>query len=501
MGYTQGSRVLMLGIDAGDVNIIRSSLDTLPRLRQLFADGPVSKLQSSAALTSSVWPTFSTGTPPGQHGSYYPMQWDPAAMTLRRVAADWIDYEPFWYALARQGKHITTLDVPFSLPSRLERGVEVQNWGSQECLGPFGSNRPELAREIRKRFGEHPMGSDVPIEEPAHKLELLRNNLVAGARRKGELARWLMETTRWDLFITVFAECHRGGHTLQPGSRPAAVPPNALSEVYQAVDRAIGHILDGVDRETTTIVVFSVHGMRANLTQEHFVLPLMERINATFETGGMGSAATAPEVKSNPMRILRAAIPPRLQYGIAKAVPAGARDWVVRRAYCGGLDWKKTLGFALPGSGEGYLRYNMAGREMQGSLQRGSERHQRYEKWLTDSLLSFKDARTHAPIVKEVVFAHDAYPGPRSGYLPDAIILWNDLMPAQEIYSDRLGRLSASLTTGRTGEHQPEGFAVVAGDRRGLEEAPRLEHASDFAGLVRHLLHRTGSTRTSATSV
>jgi predicted AlkP superfamily phosphohydrolase/phosphomutase len=494
----------MIGIDAGDVNIIRSSLDTLPRLRQLFADGPVFKIHCSAALTSSVWPTFSTGKPAGEHGAYYPMQWDPAAMSLRRVAADWIDYEPFWYELARQGRYITTLDVPFMLPSRLERGIEVLNWGSQECLGTFDSNRPDLAREIRKRFGEHPMGSDVPIEEPAHKLELLRNNLVTGARRKGELARWLMETTRWDLFITVFAECHRGGHTLwpQPGSRTAAVPANALLEIYQAVDRTIGHILDGVDLETTTVVVFSVHGMRPNLTQEHFVLPLMQRINAAFETGGATGLPAPEKVKSNPTRRLREAIPPRLQYRIAKAVPAGARDWVVRRAYCGGLDWTKTFGFALPGSGEGYLRFNLAGREMQGALQRGSERHSRYEKWLTESLLGFRDARTNAPIVKDLVFAHDAYPGPRSGYLPDAIILWNDLPPAQEIYSDRLGRLSATLTTGRTGEHRPEGFAVIGGDRRCIEQVPRLEDAGDFAGLVRHILRRTGSEhRTSAASI
>jgi len=211
------NKVLRIGIDAGDLDFIRSSLNTLPRFRQLFADGVLFKLGSTAeTLTSSVWPTFSTGTLPGEHGAYYPMQWDPSANTLRRVAPDWIYYEPFWYELARQGKRVAVLDVPFSLPSRLGHGVEVINWGSQECLGPFSSNHPELAREVRRRFGKHPMGNEIPVQESTARLGLSSKNLVGGARRKSELSRWLMNTTDWDLFITVFAECHRGGHTLWP---------------------------------------------------------------------------------------------------------------------------------------------------------------------------------------------------------------------------------------------------------------------------------------------
>ena len=72
-------------------------------------------------LTSSVWPTFATGTPPGEHGIYYPMQWDPDSMRLRRVTADWLYYEPFWYELARQGTKVTVLDAPFTMPSGLTR--------------------------------------------------------------------------------------------------------------------------------------------------------------------------------------------------------------------------------------------------------------------------------------------------------------------------------------------------------------------------------------------
>jgi hypothetical protein len=192
------------------------------------------------------------------------------------------------------------------------------------------------------------------------------------------------------------------------------------------------------------------------------------------------------------MRFLRQAIPPQVQRSIARAVPAEVRDWVVRRSFCGGLDWTRTHGFALPSSGEGYLRLNLAGREAQGSLEAPGDE---YRSRLREGILSFKDTATGEPIAKDVVFTAGMYPGTRSGLLPDAVILWNDLPPATEIVSEKLGRITAKLATGRTGEHHPEGFAVLAGDTRGLGTVPPLEQAADFAQFARAVLLAESATR------
>ena len=79
----------------------------------------------------------------------------------------------------------------------------------------------------------------------------------------------------------------------------------------------------------------------------------------------------------------------------------------------------------------------------------------------------------------------DLYPGPRCRYLPDLIVLWDDVLPTTEIRSDGLGRFRGRLTTGRTGDHRPGGFAVVLGSPPG---APPIEHVADFASFVRSLL-------------
>lgn len=495
MARENGGKVVMIGIDACDIDFIESSLEHLPRFQQLFADHPPVRTESTAGtLTSTVWPTFATGRMPGEHGVYYPMQWDAAAMKLRRVTPDWLSYEPFWYELARQGRKVTVLDMPFSLPSKLENGVEILNWGSQECIGPYQTNDPNLSNAFLRRFGKHPMGNDVPVEESPARLEVQRNNLVAGAKLKGEASRWLMEQTEWDLFVTVFAECHRGGHLFWPeaGGKPTGAPTGALLEVYQAVDAAIGHVLDGVDLEQTAVVVFSVHGMRANYTQEHFILPAMERINAAYDGGGGGGEAKDDEPPKeggfNPIRMLRAAVPGRLQALLAQALPDSVRDWVVQRSLCGGLDWSKTRGFAIIASCEGYLRLNLKGREGEGLLDRGGEECQKYVSFVKQAFMELVEPHSGLAVVKDVVSMADHFPGPKSDLLPDLVILWNDVLPATEIRSERLGRLFGKLTTGRIGEHQPIGFLTCAGDRSRLEQAPAVAHNVDYAQFIRSLM-------------
>ncbi len=489
MAKAVDSKVVMIGIDAGDIDLIRASLDELPHLKGLLARGACHALRSTAdVLTSSVWPTFATGKLPGEHGVYYPMQWDAAAMQLRRVSGDWIQFEPFWNELERDGVRVTVLDMPFSLPSRLTTGVEVQNWGSQECLGPFQSNRPDVARTLRSRFGKHPMGDEVPVEPTVARLEQLRTNLVAGAQKKGEVARWLMANTDWDLFVTVFAESHRGGHNLWPAPEASVpVPDGALRDVYRAIDAAIGHVLEGVEATTTTVVVFSVHGMGPNYTQEHFVPAIVGRINARFR-GESVAAEAPPSAKPSLMAKLREAVPGQLQYLLAKALPTAVRDFVVQRAFLGGLDWKTTAGFALPSSGESYLRLNLLGRESQGSSDPNSEAHQRYVKALRDGFLALRETASGARVVRDVVASSTLFPGSRSDLLPDLVVLWDRCLPAASIRSDELGTMTGKLSTGRVGDHRPDGFAIVDGRRHGLDRVPAPAHIVDLAGFARALL-------------
>src|SRR5947209_5193916 len=223
----------MIGLDAAELSFVREHAAALPVLSRLLAQSPPRVLASTAShLAGSVWPTFYTGTMPGEHGIYHHLQWQQSRMRLCRVSDQWLPAEPFWYELERRGKSVVAIDVPMTYPSRLARGVEVINWGSHDTLSATSAKPDGLKREILNRFGPHPMGCEIPVNKSTAELESIRARLVQGAQRKGELSRWLAERRPWEFFLTVFGETHRGGHILWPGD--AAVPAGALLDVYRA---------------------------------------------------------------------------------------------------------------------------------------------------------------------------------------------------------------------------------------------------------------------------
>lgn len=486
----------MVAVDAGELSFIRASLQDLPNFQHLLQEGVLFPLRSSAEhIAASVWPTMYTGKSAGEHGISQHIQWDPLGMRMRRIASDWVYCEPFWYDIARAGLGVTVLDVPFSFANRLPQAVEVINWGSHDLMGPFQANRPELRQEIRRRFGRHPMGYEIPVSKDSRQLVAMKQECVVGAGTKGRLARWLRDTTKWDFYLAVFGECHRGGHIMwrDHDEVHAHVPKGALLEVYRAVDAAVGAVLEGVDTETTTVVVFSLHGMGHNFSQEHFVRRALDRINASYRRE-VPTRDDSALPRRGLIRALRESIPAPLQHGIARAVPVGVRDWVVGREVIGGLEWDRTPGFSLRSDLYSFLRLNVVGRERLGILEAGSDAYRRYIEHVTTSFLALRTVGTNAPIVRDAVLLQEIFSGSRRHLLPDLLLRWTDEYPVSEVRSPELGLIQAGPDSGRTGEHRPDGFALVLGRRAKEGGLPPLLHNSDFPRFVSHLLGvRAGS--------
>ena len=490
------SKIALIGIDAADLDFIQSSLPTLPHFRHALDTGMLCRLNTTADLMAgSVWPTFYTGSYPEDHGIYHHLQWDSNAMKMRRVSEEWLYCEPFWCELERNEIRVCVFDVPMTFPSRLQRGIELINWGSHDQLGSFTSNNSDLQREIQKRFGAHPMGAEIPVDKTRAQLEQIRANLVKGAKLKGEISRWLLESQDWDFYLTVLGECHRGGHILWSDEDPedSLVPHHALLDVYRSVDRSLGEILKGLSLDETTVVIFSLHGMESNTSQEHFVPMIMDRVNKKWassnETGAPSSCALR---QRSPMRWLRENVPLRLQNAIAQAVPVGIRDWVVTKAVTGGHDWPNTPGFPLLADLTGYLRFNIRGREKLGMLEVGSDELNQYTQWLCMCLESIRITESAEPLIEEVCLMNQRHTGARSHHLPDVILKWKKVPEVTAVHSDILGELTTERATGRGGNHRPEGFCLLLGDGLG-PESQKLRHIADLAPMILGKLLPIGS--------
>lgn len=460
-------RLAMIGLDAAELSFVRENAGALPVLSRLLA--AAKPLGSTAScLAGSVWPTFYTGKGPGEHGIYHHLQWDCSAMRLRRVTDRWLWAEPFWYELERRDKSIISIDVPMTFPSRLSRSIEVINWGSHDTLSATRVHPTSMRREIRKRFGKHPMGCEIPVDKTLAQLENIRANLVKGARRKAELSRWLAETQPWDFFLTVFGETHRGGHILWPGADAPgeiAVPSTALLDVYRAVDDAVAHLLESPAMQDATIILFALHGMGPNISQEHFATKIVDRINAEF--AGISSQTDEPKSSQGQrslMRMLREKLPAGLQNTIARAVPVGVRDFVVNRSVTAGHDWPHTPGLALLADLHGYFRFNLRGRESRGSVDPASDTMRQYRDLVEARFRELIVSATGKPLVKDLVWTADTFPGVRRNHLPDLIITWNIAEQATAVQSKALGMIESRPATGRSGNHRPDGFCALAGE-------------------------------------
>jgi predicted AlkP superfamily phosphohydrolase/phosphomutase len=373
--------------------------------------------------------------------------------------------------LERSGLAVTALDVPVSLRRYLDQGIEVTNFACHDSLAEPESNQRGLARDIIQRFGTHPMGCEIPVDKSTRELRRIRDELVAGAKLKGEVSRWLLGARRCDFFITVFGECHRAGHILWPeGLRSQALPPpSAVLDVYRAVDESVGLILDAIDLSETTVMIFSLHGMGANDSKNYFVQDLMDRVNLRFAEREPRLFGSKRPKQHSLLRALREGLPSSLQNLIASCVPIAVRDAVVDRSYTAGHDWAHTPAIGVLADWSAYIRFNLRGREREGMLDDESLR--RYEDWMAQCFMSRRDAASDTLLVNEIHFTNQQSSGTRSSLLPDAIVTWTGIAPPSQIDSPLLGSFRGKLANGRRGNHRSNGFLVTMG--------PGFEHGTD----------------------
>jgi predicted AlkP superfamily phosphohydrolase/phosphomutase len=125
-------------------------------------------------------------------------------------------------------------------------------------------------------------------------------------------------------------------------------------------------------------------------------------------------------------------------------------------------DWARTRVFRLPSVGNSYLRINLAGREPAGIVMPGDQ----YNDLLSQLEAQFKaltDPVTGARVVEDVYFPADHFAGPKSNELPDVAIVWSPRRPITAVSSDATGVVSGLQPYERSGNHRPEGFALLRG--------------------------------------
>jgi predicted AlkP superfamily phosphohydrolase/phosphomutase len=445
-------------------------------------------------LAGSPWPTFYTGTLPGDHGLYHYLQWRPDQMGYRRPDTDWLSARPFWRRLDGD-RRVIALDVPMTFPPEAFHGVEISGWATHDHLGPTAAYPPATLEWVRREFGPVPLGEEIYGPQYIASLLHLRDVLLHATSRVAQLAEALMKREAWTLFLVGFGATHRGGHKLwdlsatlgegRPGERDAF--SRALRDVYASCDAAVGQLVEAAG-DRVTVLVFSLHGMGPNLSRVDVLPAMLQRILVG------DSKSTGISWRRGALQRLMRSISPEWRHWVKSRLPVAWHDRLTRFWQLGQVNWEATRAISLIADLQGYLRINVKGREAAGIVVPGTE-YDHLCATIEEGLRSFVDADTGRPIVERVIRSDRLFPAAgRLGDLPDLLIRWDASPAAQHraITSPHYGSIAwpcpGRLIDGRSGNHDPEGFVLATGP--GVRTGMPIEnaHILDLAPSVCSLL-------------
>lgn len=488
--HATAQRVFAIGLDMGDGELIRywSDQGQLPHFASLLSSGTWVDLESTAqVLHTSTWPTFATGTLPGRHGVYFPYQPKPGHQLAQHIQPDQYGVPTFWKMADAQGRSCVVYDVPETFPEAGFQGRAIFDWGTWAWYGRPCACPPSVLKGMKARFGRYPLGFEAKrLGAKIPDASVLEKRVLRSIAYKQDTARWLLHQDAWQLAVVGFGEPHPAGHYLWPleaddvaSGDPRAFQP--LLHVYQALDRALGELLDHLPADTAVMVV-SGDGVRPNRCGWYLLPTVLERLGLTCPPASDAGAAPSPSLIGRVKRLL----PPSTRRLIADRLPWWLRDQIGAREQAGNIDWSRTRAFTLPTDLEGCIRINLKGREPEGIVEPGAE-YDALCRELRSELEALTNPDTGAAAVRHVWIRNEIFPGERQEHLPDVIVTWNDAAPFTTLSSPRIGRVEGETADLRPGTHSPYGF-LLAGGTGAPPGGHSRGHLADVAPTILRLL-------------
>ena len=424
-------------------------------------------------VVGGVWPSLWSSVEPDRHGFYASQQLVDGSYEVRKMSPDDIERPAFWSHLARAGRRCCVIDVPLTPLTEHDRCVHVVEWGTHDRMLEPMSSPPEVLDQAGATVGAHTVTKACDDYARAGEHRQLRDDLLAGIGQKTALTRQLIGAGQLDLAVTVFSESHCAGHLLwgihDPGDDTGAAALRAelgdpLLDVYRALDRALGELVESTDASTTLVVVLS-HGMAGHYEGDHLLAEVLRRLDDA--QGRPSAAVRAREQLLRPVDRWRH----RRRRARELGRPAADRPWMAS------LDSTRRFS-KVPNIGlYGGIRVNLAGREPRGRVQPGAELDAVTGR-LRDDLLALVDPDTGRPIVVDVLRTRDLYDGELVDALPDLLVVWDPSGPKTGAASALASARSRACYPGvRPGDHRPPGWCWC-----GVRASPRGRSPSPCGG-------------------
>jgi predicted AlkP superfamily phosphohydrolase/phosphomutase len=485
----QYEKLIVVGLDSFDRHLAEQWIaeGRLPNLAALMARGVVGPVRNVEGLESgSAWSCFAFGSHPGIHGFHdYMRGFDASSyQTVVHDLSQWRESR-LWDRLGEAGKRSIVIDAQVPAPAGRPQGIVVSDWATHAPADGTATLKlktwpRDLAQTILDRYGADPLGRkmcDTHRPRTAADLAWFRDALIRRIDMKTALVTDMMAEERWDFLLACFSDAHCAGHHCwhlhdrrheEYDPEVARAVGNPLRDVYEALDRALGAIVDRAG--DAAVMAYLSHGIEEGYTG----VRLLDRILASLN-GELDSRRDA--TLTGLRRVWRASPAP------LRRLLGPLRQKVHRGTYNQGFlpDPSRRLCFEMfCNERTSGIRINLVGREAHGRVRPGKDYDELCDR-LTDQLRAVVNEETGEPVIRDVIRTRDRYAGPASDRLPDLLVTWNRTAPIRGVTSPHIGRLRHPHPPIRTGDHRPDGMVVLAAP--GMK-ARRLNHEIDVTELA-----------------
>lgn len=431
------NRVLIIGLDGATFDLIRPWAEQgfLPNLQSLMTQGAWGELHSTIQpITAPAWTTMITGVNQGKHGLYDFVRRKIDSYSMEITNASHVNAPTIFDLASRQEKRVVAINVPYTFPPRPVNGI---------CIGgPFAPVvSPDLVHPAEFFTRLKDIAPDyfiLPDYEATHADPMAEyaRRLLKEVELRERVSLALMDSEEWDLFMVVIMATDEVQHAFwhcmntKPGERDYPYR-NAIRDVYQRADEAIGRLLERSRRDhdkRTYALVVSDHGFGHSKYMINLNRWLMEKGLMTFQPADdFGLRAMKRKAVKQLATAYRRYLPSKvrelLRNRMGNHVFERMKGEIESALFTSGVDWQSTRVYAL-GAG-GNLFVNLRGREPQGVVEPGTE-YEQLRSEVIQALQEFKDPETGEALVARTYRREELYQGSNVEQAPDLIIEWKD---------------------------------------------------------------------------
>lgn len=257
-------KLLILGLDCADPELVFGWKDDLPNLKKLMENGAYGKLRSThPPITVPAWAVMMSGKDPGQLGYYgFRNRKDYSYDAYGIANANAVKYDRAWDILSKAGKKVVLLGVPQTYPPKPVNGCVVSGF-----LAPSTESNYTYPIPLKDEIEEVAKGYVVDVEDfRTNDKEALLGRIYEKTEKHFTVAKHLIKNKPWDFFMLVEMGVDRIHHGFWSYIDPTHHKYEAgnqfeesIRDYYKYCDKEIGELIS-LAPDDTVVMVVSDHG-------------------------------------------------------------------------------------------------------------------------------------------------------------------------------------------------------------------------------------------------